>query len=187
LPAIACPPPGTSQRALQSIWADTAQVKERVAEVVAVREAVVVDSTRSIETRPDTTLSALGDTTVVMRSDTTWTPVYYQVSASEREAIDDSLMQESLDRIAVRLVDYEDEVARKAAAQHVGLLAEEAYRLSRIVAPEAADPSVMNGNHVQAALVLAVQELYRQNVALQNRLDAMQASFDSRLKALESP
>jgi hypothetical protein len=54
-----------------------------------------------------------------------------------------------------------------------------------LVAPDDADPTVMNGNHVQAGLILAVQELYRQNRALQERLDTMQADYERRLGALE--
>src|SRR5574343_563230 len=55
--------------------------------------------------------------------------------------------------------------AGDTATQHVGPVAEDFYEVGKLVAPEAAVPTEINGAHQTAALLLAVQELARRDSA----------------------
>ena len=89
---------------------------------------------------------------------------------------------------------YNAEVDRRAGKQHVGLIAQDAYRIAKLMTPLSAIPGVVDGDQIQAALVLLVKDLIKENkqqrtaiLSLQAQVDSLQANFEARLQALEAP
>jgi hypothetical protein len=110
------------------------------------------------------------------RYDTTWQAVPGVVTSLERQSIAEQVAGDSHNWLTgIRDAEAAD-TARKTAIDRAGVMAPDAQRVSRILAPNDAPDDVYNGNHMQVALIALVQDLIRENRALTARVDVLEAS-----------
>ena len=153
------------QEAATRMVADTLLIPKRV--------------TRELDARRE-----LGKHRVLVRvdsTDTTWTTKPGTVSLADSAAVADSVSYHVRARVLSGLAGLEEAAQHDAAVGRVGIMATDAYRISRIVAPDEARPDELNGHHVQMALVTLVQDLIREN----DRQAAQIADLTKRVEALE--
>ena len=143
-----------SSERIEAIWADTLKIAKLVAQEVARRQEVVLRD------------SVINDSVSVK--------IYYVVDEEERAAIRSKIDMEVWANIDAQLDADSVRVAKGAAKRHVGLIAQEAASITRLLAPEELQEGSVNHSHVQAAMMQMVIDLSRRVKALEARVEALE-------------
>jgi hypothetical protein len=97
------------------------------------------------------------------------------VTGIELAAIQDSVDLAVWAQVNEKLAVDEARVARGASRRHVGLIAQEAEALTRLIAPEELRPGEVNGAHVKAGMMQMVIDLARRMKEVEAELVAAKA------------
>ena len=103
--------------------------------------------------------------------------------------IRDSIRSSQIEKVQEKLARYQAHAQQKASEQKIGMLAPEAYKIARLIVPDAADSTVNDGNQIQAAVILLIQQLLTENEQQQQQIKTLNerlTTLNANLTALET-